>query len=73
MAPAVRRRPNIASPANPGGIGSDEHANLTGNLPNLHGVWNDYESGVGGNKPVKYFTKTECGRVKHMYSCRLVL
>ena len=73
MAPAVRHRPNVATSANPEGGGSYEPSNLTGNPPNLHVVWNDYERGVGGNKPAKYFTKTVCGRVKHMYYRRLVL
>ena len=74
MAPApVRHRPNVATPANPGEIGSNEPANLTGNPPNIHVVWNDYETGVEGNTPAKYYTKTEHSRAKHMYSCRLLL
>ena len=73
IAPAIRCRPGVVTPANPGGAGGDEPTNLTGNPPNFHVVWNDYETGIGGNKPAKYFTKTESGRVKHMYSRRLVL
>ena len=72
MAPAIRCRPNVAIPANPGGIGSNEPANLIGNPANLHVVWNGYEIGVGGNKSAKYFTKIEHSRVKYIYSHSMV-
>ena len=71
MAPAARRRPEAI--ANPGGAGTEEPATLSGCPRSLHVLWNEYETGIGGSKPAKYFTKEDRGKVKHKYSRRLVL
>jgi len=71
MAPAARRRPEAI--ANPGGARTEEPATLSGCPRSLHVLWNEYETGIGGSEPAKYFTKEERGKVKHKYSRRLVL
>ena len=72
MTPISRRRP-VQRTTNPGGQGTDVPANLISCPRSLYALWNEYESGVGGNKPAKDFTRAERGKVKHMYSRRLVL
>ena len=42
------------------------------NPKSLHTLWNEYETGIGGNKPAKLFNHKEKGRDKYRYSKRLV-
>mgnify|MGYP003512971962 FL=1 len=39
----------------------------------LYDLWQEYQYGLGGRKPAKYFTPTERGKVKHKYSRRKVV
>ena len=36
-------------------------------------LWTEYEYGIGGNKPAKYFTARERGMVKIAYCLRKIL
>ena len=45
-------------------------AKLCSRPQNLYVVWEEYITGIGGNKPAKQFTSTERGAVKHVYSKR---
>ena len=45
-------------------------------MPNprtLHQLWEEFEHGVGNNKPAKYFTRAERGRYKFKYSRRKII
>ncbi len=48
-------------------------ANLCHCPKNLHVLWAEYESGVGGNKPARLFNKTERGKVRFKYCCRKIV
>lgn len=50
----------------------DPRAILTPNPRTLHVLWEEYVSGVGSNKPAKFFTRAERGRVKYKYSRRKI-
>lgn len=54
-------------------IGIVSNATLTKNPRSLHLLWQEYEFGVGGRKPAKYFTASERGKVKFAYSRRKVV
>ena len=36
-------------------------------------LWDEYVNGIGGRKPAREFTRVERGRVKHIYSKRLII
>jgi hypothetical protein len=36
-------------------------------------LWHEYEFGIGGRKPAKYFTSAERGKVKHAYTRRKLI
>jgi len=40
---------------------------------NIHLLWLEYETGIGGRKPARDFTREERGRVKHKYHRRKVV
>ena len=63
---------------NAGGGGSAREAppapaNLCKCPKNLYVLWDEYESGSGGNKPARLFTPAERGRVKFKYSRRKIV
>ena len=47
-------------------------AGLEKNIHCLHRLWNEYEFGIGSNKPAKEFTSIERGACKFVYSLRKV-
>ena len=74
MAPVARRRPPcvLNSGVLEAGAGTDRGvAQLTKCPQDLYVLWNEWEIGVGLNKPAKAFTVTERGRVKSKYYRRL--
>ena len=46
------------------------NANLTKQPKTLYKLWDEWEFGIGGNKPAKLFSPIERGRVKFQYSLR---
>ena len=51
----------------------DPNANLADNLNSLHDFWEEYDRGIGGNKPAKLFRNDEVNRndaFKNKYSRR---
>ena len=46
---------------------------LSRNPRDLHVLWQEYEFGIGGNKPAKYFTPEERGSCKHKYHRRKLI
>ena len=49
---------------------ANERATLSAILKSLHTLWLEYQHGIGGRKPTKFFTPVERGRVKHKYCMR---
>ena len=47
-------------------------AKLMNNPKSLHTLWNEWETGIGRNKPAKLFNHKEKGRDRSRYSKRLV-
>ena len=47
-------------------------AKLSGCPKTLHVLWDEWQNGIGGNKPAREFTRRERGqeKVKHLYSKR---
>lgn len=43
---------------------------LARNIKTLHGVWEEYHKGIGGRKPACLFTRSERGKVRHVYAKR---
>ena len=52
--------------------GRECHARLYRGVKNLWDLWQEYEYGLGGNKPARDFTRQERGHVKFVYSRRKV-
>lgn len=52
----------------------DEHIDTRARLhprpTTMHQVWQEYVSGIGTNKPARFFTRAERGRDKHNYAKR---
>ena len=46
----------------------DSTATLMNNPRSLHQLWQEYNSGIGNNKPAREFTRAERGRFKFKYS-----
>jgi hypothetical protein len=40
---------------------------------NLHVLWAEYESGIGGNKPARLFAQADRGKVKYKYCQRKIV
>ena len=59
-----------------GGVDSDLFTNVRAKLyrgvKNLYDLWHEYEFGLSGNKPAKYFTSQERGKCRFMYCRRKV-
>ena len=72
MAPVVRRRPRRPRALNSGASETGAgNAELCKCPHDLYVLWNEWEVGVGLNKPAKEFTAAERGRVKSKYCRRL--
>ena len=54
------------------GIRLRASANLMNCPKDLYILWDEYEAGVGGNKPARQFTAAERGKVKFKYSRRKI-
>ena len=65
-------RVRIVGGGNAGGV-RVKPANLVGAIKDLHVLWNEYESGIGGNKPAREFTAQERGKVKFTYCRRKIV
>ena len=69
--PRRRNAPNVA--ARPRRLQGDDHVDptavLSPRITNLHVLWDEYQHGIGGNKPAYLFTSREKGRCRFKY-CR---
>ena len=79
--PRIRSNNNSGGASLAAGVGGSSqimdphvtHGSNISKLPKtLYVLWNEWEFGIGGNKPAKLFLATERGRVKYQYSLRKV-
>lgn len=49
------------------------NATLAKSPKTLELLWHEYEFGIGGRKPAKFFTSAERGKVKHAYTRRKLI
>ena len=62
-----------APPLQQADINVNTRAILTPNPRSLYMLWDEYMTGIGHNKPAKFFTRAERGRCKYKYSRRKIV
>ena len=72
----ISNRDEILRNLEDGGVDSDLFTNVRAKLyrgvKNLYDLWHEYEFGLSGNKPAKYFTSQERGKCRFIYCRRKV-
>lgn len=70
---ATDNHDDIAPPGNANQNHVPYQSTLSPTPRTIHSLWLEYETGIGGRKPARDFTREERGRVKHKYHRRKVV